>query len=342
MPDGTTVRLHFNENPYGVVPQVRSRILKELQRLDLGRYPDGEARRLRCALGHYVGVDPGRIVVGNGSDELLHLILLSFLPDLERVVIPTPTFGMYQKEAEAAGLEVVRVPLRDDFDLDVPAILREVSRAPAAVFLCAPNNPTGNYFSDEGVLAIWGSPARVIVMDEAYYEFGGRSHLGATAEDPRIVVTRTLSKAFGLAGMRVGYLIAHPETASRLHRCRQPYNTTAASQVAARVVVDHAEVQLRTVDELVRWRQWLIRHLGEIEGLVPVPGEGNFFLVRVEECAFGMDAGQLCRRLEEEGIMVRYFADEPRLASHLRVSVGSPGECRLLVDCVARWAGRRD
>lgn len=338
MPNGTRVRLHFNENPYGVVPEVRERIVQELGEVDLGRYPDGEAKRLCSALANYAGVNPENIVVGNGSDELLQLILLSFLPELERVVIPVPTFGMYRKGAELAGLEVVEIPLLEAFELDVPGILRELSRAPSALFLCAPNNPTGNYFSEEDVGSLWDSAARVIVMDEAYYEFGGRSHVAATERDPRIIVTRTLSKAFGLAAMRVGYLIAHTASVCKLQNCRQPYNTSAAAQVAARVVVEEAQVQLATVAEMARLRQWLIRHLGDIEGLSPLPSEGNFVLVRVEENVLGHGARDLHARLEHEGIAIRYFSEGARLGNHVRVSVGTADECRRLVDRVSCWA----
>ncbi len=338
MPRGTRVRLHFNENPYGVVPEVRQRIVQALGEVDMGRYPDAEARQLCSALAKYAGVNPESIVVGNGSDELLQLILLSFLPELERVVIPVPTFGMYRKGAELAGLQVVEIPLLEGFELDVPGILREVSRAPSALFLCAPNNPTGNYFSEEDVRSLWDSAARVIVMDEAYYEFGGRSHVAAAERDPRIIVTRTLSKAFGLAAMRVGYVIAHTASVRKLQNCRQPYNTSTVAQVAARVVVEQARVQLRTVAEMTRWREWLIRQMGEIDGLTPLPSEGNFVLIRVEERVFGDGARQLHARLEREGIAIRYFGDGARLGDHVRVSVGTADECRRLVDRLSCWA----
>ncbi|MFO8060922.1 MAG: histidinol-phosphate transaminase [Bacillota bacterium] len=326
------IRLHLNENPHGVLPPVRHRIAECLMQMELAHYPDDGARQLRAALGRYAGVSPDRIVVGNGSDELLQLILLSLSPRLQRVVIPVPTFGMYRAAAELAGLDVIEVPLVDGFDLDVTAVLREVSAAPAALFICYPNNPTGNYFSCRAVNEVSRSAAEIIVVDEAYYEFGGRSRIAATERDPRIIVTRTLSKAFGLASMRVGYLVAHQEVVRILHRSRQPFNTSAAAQVAARVVVEEAQAQLATVGAIVGRRRWLMEELRGISGLFPLPSEANFLLVRVEQSIFGMTAGELCVRLREGGIAIRCFSGVNHLTDCVRISVGTTHECGLLIE----------
>ncbi len=315
------LRLHFNENPHGVNEEVWKLALERLADVEMQWYPDREASGLRRALAEYAGVDGGRLVVANGSDDILHLLLLAHLHEIQRVVIPTPTFGMYRATAEVLGLEVVEVPLDPSFGLNVEQIVHRLQEAPSAVFVCYPNNPTGNYFERDAVEQIRKAGPRLVIADEAYYEFGGRSWVQHTAQDPKLAVVRTLSKAFGVAGLRVGYAIAHESLSARLRQVRQPFNLNAASQILAQTVVEHASTQLQTVQEMRRLRERMREKLSAIAGLTPLPSVTNFFLVEVDDEEFGLCAADIQAQLKEGGILVRYLPHLPRC---IRVSVGLP------------------
>lgn len=322
------LRLHFNENPYGVVEPVRCQVWEELSQVHPGFYPDAEASRLRKALARHNGTEVERILVGNGSDELLQMMLLAFRPRIEQVIIPTPTFGMYRKSAEVAGLKLREIPLGAEFTLDAEEVAAAAAALPSAVFICWPNNPTANYFDSEAVERVFDSEARLIVVDEAYYEFGGHTYLDRTSLDPRILVVRTLSKAFGMAAMRVGYIIGDPKTLDLVENVRQPYNLSAAAQVAGSVVVENAAAQLATVKWLLDLRGALMSRVQIVEGLEVLASVTNFFLVRVRPDLYGVPAGDLWRLLYERGILVRHF---PHMMDYLRISVGSPEQnCRLV------------
>ncbi len=325
------LRLHFNENPYGLCPELMSVALQEARDLDLQFYPDQEAPGLRRALADYAGVSGEQLMISNGSDDMIQLLFLAHMHDVERVVIPVPTFGMYRVLAEVLGLEVVEIPLTEDFELDVAGLTRAIGQSPSAVVLCHPNNPTGNYFSPDDIETICATDARLIAVDEAYYEFGGHTMVDAVSRDPRLVVIRTLSKAFGVAALRIGYLVGHPDKVAEIDAVRQPFNLSAVSQAMACAVVRNADMQLETVDELLRGREIMRRDLEDIPGLTTLPSEANFFLVRVDEGLFGMDAGQIAAALKERGILIRHFPDLPEF---LRVTVGLPEQADTLRDAL--------
>ena len=316
-------RLHFNENPYGVSEIIKEKALREIQNLQLQWYPDREAAELREALADYAGVSSDRGVVANGSDDILQMVLMAHLDEIDRVVIPVPTFGMYRKTAEILGLQVSEVPLDENSQLDVPGLKKEIDRGPAAVFICHPNNPTGNYFSSEDIEALINTEAPLVIIDEAYFEFGGRTSLERTENDPRVVVVRTLSKAFGLAGVRVGYLLGHPDAVQEIEDIRQPYNMSASSQVFAKVAVQNAQAQLMTVEKMIKQREVMRTRLSEIPGLNPLPSVTNFFLVKVDQQELGLTAEKLQKRLKEQGVWVRFLTGVPDC---IRVSVGLPGQ----------------
>ncbi len=325
------MRLHFNENPYGLSPDIMSAALEEARELDLQFYPDQEAPELRRALAEYAGVSEDQLMISNGSDDMIQLLFLAHMHEVERVVIPVPTFGMYRVLGEIMGLEIVEIPLTEDFELDVAGLSRAIDQAPSVVVICHPNNPTGNYFSAADIDSICATDARLIAVDEAYYEFGGCSMVDATSRDPRVVVIRTLSKAFGVAALRIGYLVGHPDKVAEIDSVRQPFNLSAVSQAMACTVVQNADIQLETVDELLRGREMMRRDLEGIPGLTTLSSEANFFLVRVDQGTFGMDAGRIAAELKERGILIRHF---PNLPEFLRVTVGLPEQSAALQDAL--------
>ncbi len=304
--------LDANENPLGTLaPELGS---------DLNRYPDPSCAELRAALADWLGVGPERIGVANGSDEGLDLLIRTFVDPSEWVVVAEPTYGMYRIVAEAHGAKVRAVQLDQRFDLDLQATL-EAARGAKAVFLCSPNNPTGNLLDRARLERLISECDALIVVDEAYVEFSDAPSLVAlVAQHRNLVVLRTFSKAWGLAAARVGYWIADPEVVEYVDRVNLPYPLSGLAARAALLALGRRQQMERWRRKIVAERERLAMRLRQL-GLGVFPSDANFLLVRVPR------APEVYRRLAEEfGIVVRDRSGLPRLEDCLRVSVGRPEE----------------
>lgn len=315
IPPERVVKLDGNENPYGPSPRALA-ALADARSYHI--YPDPLQRKVRRALAAYLGVDKELVVAGAGSDELIDLVLRATLSPGDGVINCVPTFGMYSFSTSVCGGKVVEVPRREDFTLDLPAIEGAVRRGAKVVFIASPNNPTGNAASLREVEALLDL-GLLVVVDEAYVEFGAESLASIVPERERLVVLRTFSKWAGLAGLRAGYGVFPPALASLLLRIKPPYNLNVAAQVAVLASLEDLGVLRERVASLVKERGRLYEGLGRIPFLRPYPSQGNFLLCRVE----GLEARRVRDRLAERGIFVRYF-DTPLLRGHLRISVGLP------------------
>jgi histidinol-phosphate aminotransferase len=265
-------------------------------------------------------------VASNGSDEAIQMLLIAAGGPGAVVVAPVPTFVMYELAARALGLTFVGVPLSDQFDLDVPRFC-EVIRAerPRLLFLAWPNNPTGRLYDAGGVEEIVrlcnGNGANaLVVVDEAYFHYAGRTLLSRLGQYPNLVILRTLSKV-GLAGIRLGILVASIATVEEINKVRLPYNVNALSQAAARVVLRHPDVVNHHAATIVRERERVLTRLRDMAGVTTYPSQANFFLIRTAR-----PGDDVFRGLLERGILVRNFSRAPRLANCLRVTVGTPEE----------------
>jgi histidinol-phosphate aminotransferase len=315
IPPEQVVKLDGNENPYGPSPKALA-ALADARSYHI--YPDPLQRKVRRALAAYVGVDEELIVAGAGSDELIDLVLRATLSPGDGVINCVPTFGMYSFSTSVCGGRVMDVPRREDFTLDLPDIEEAVGQGAKVIFIASPNNPTGNVVSFREVEALLDL-GLLVVVDEAYVEFGGESLVSQVPERERLVILRTFSKWAGLAGLRAGYGVLPPALASLLLRIKSPYNLNVAAQVAVLASLDDLGVLRERVASLVAERERLYEGLGHIPFLRPYASEGNFLLCRVE----GLEARWVRDRLAERGIFVRYF-DTPLLRGHLRISVGLP------------------
>ncbi len=335
------IKLDANEHPYGVASSLRDEVAQALQGIDPARYPDNTARGVRNGLGHYLGLDPDQVVVGSGSNEVMIALMAGFRDVARRIVVPRPTFGMYRVVAKNLGLGVCEVPLDEHFRLSLDALADATTGGGALVFLCMPNNPTGGYFPEHAIETALQAGAEAVVLDEAYVEFASRDHLHYVHGDPRVISLRTLSKGFGLAGARVGYCVAHPDTVERIDRARPPYNVNVYTQVVAEVVLRGFADQLETVDWVCSSRDKLCDLIEGVRGLHPFPSEANFLLFRVDPAAYGSDASSLWNRLEEGGIAIRRFDGVEELADCLRVSVGLPEENAEFVRALHNMGGEQ-
>jgi histidinol-phosphate aminotransferase len=342
-PEGI-VKLDANENPYGPPPSA----LRALASVEANRYPDPEGVALKERLARYVGCGPDRLVLGNGSDELIDLICRAVLSPGESVIDCAPTFVMYAVGARACGATLVDVARKADFAIDMPALLaslrpegvsseadRGAGSVPTLVFLCSPNNPTGGSLSEGDLRAVLAS-GPLVVLDEAYAEYAGRSLAHLAAEYDNLVVLRTFSKAFGLAGLRIGYGIFPPDLARVISLRKAPYNVNSAAQAAALAALEDIEWVERHVALVRAERDRLAISIAAILGLEPLPSETNFLLVRVR----AMPASSLFAALLERGIMVRRF-QRPPLQDYLRITVGTPEQNELLLAALRSELGEK-
>lgn len=325
------VKLDANENVYGPSPGARA-ALADVDGLHI--YPDPEANALRDALEAYTGVPRERLLAGAGADELIDLVLRAVLEPGNGVLNCPPSFGMYPFSTAVNGGELIEIPRRSDFSLDIEGIEAAAAKHAEAkvIFVCSPNNPNGSVVSDEALRRLLALPV-LIILDEAYVEFSGGSRIRWALEHENLVVLRTLSKWAGLAGLRVGYGAFPAWLTPHLWKIKQPYNVNVAADAAARASLgDRAWLEEKTA-AIVAERKRLERRLAEIAFLQPFPSQANFVLCRVN----GRDARALKVALEQEGILVRYFA-KPGLENCIRISAGRPEDTDRLLAALERLA----
>ncbi|MBI4777882.1 histidinol-phosphate transaminase, partial [Candidatus Desantisbacteria bacterium] len=316
------VKLDAHENPYSLPGFLQEKIEQACSHLAFNRYPDQYAHVLRKNLSIKLSILPEMIMMGNGSDELILYLLLCFGP--KRIIFPLPTFSMYDILARATLSTPIGIPLDNDFEIDEEKIIDEAKggEKSAIIFLSYPNNPTGNCFSRKKIERIISRTDALVVLDEAYYEFSQETFLPLVHECERIVVLRTFSKAFGLAGLRVGYMIAQPQVINEVRKVKLPYNLNAFSQVAANISIENAPLFLPIVQGIMDEQKRVADALSTICGIKVYPSKANFILFKVEDIC----AKDVFNLLINEGILIRYLGDVPGLNNCLRVTVGRPEE----------------
>lgn len=340
------VMLSANENSYGLPEQIRDEMARRMAQVPAHRYPEATSPRLRLLLAGLWGVAPQSVAVGNGGDELIFNLLLAFGGPERTAVVCPPTFSAYALYAQLTGTNVVNVRRTDDFSLDEGAVLAAAAGA-QMVFLTSPNNPTGNLVRPEFVRSLARSTDALVIVDEAYAEFADAdaSCMPLVADLPNVCVLRTLSKAYGLAGARIGYVVASPAVVDALLAVRQPYSVSRFDQAAAETVLEMRSLLEPVVQALVRDRDALVSDLDalalELEGAVgrPVlrtyPSRANFVLVRLSSDAGLPSADEVHELLASQySVLVRNFSSTPGLAGCLRLTVGTPAENRRLLEAL--------
>jgi histidinol-phosphate aminotransferase len=323
-PDRGAVKLNQNENPWGLPDAVRRETLRRMESRQWARYPDFIPASLHEKLARFAGWRADGVVAGNGSNELIQATLMVTIGEGKRVLISEPTFALYRQVATVLGGEVLSVPLNDGLGFDVPALREAVGRdEPDVTILCSPNNPTGCRIEEGDLEALLQTTGGVVVIDEAYFEFSGRTVAPLLERHANLAVFRTFSKAMALAGLRVGYLLAAPELAREVSKAVLPYNLNAFSQTAAEVAVELYEAELRpTVERIVAERERLYKELRNVEGLAPVGSRANFMVVRS-----AVEPRRVYDELLERfGVLIRDVSGYPMLKNYFRVSVGTPDE----------------
>ena len=334
---GTTiVKMDGNENPYLCSPRARQ-VLSSFPYYHI--YPDPLQRNLRTALSGYTGFPEKNIVCGNGSDDLIDLVLRLFVRPGDEVLNCPPTFGMYPFTVSVIGGVLVNVPRVEGFSLDMAGIRAAKSDKARVIFIASPNNPTGGLVSYEEVVELLGM-GLVVVVDEAYFEFGEGSVSELIADNANLIVLRTFSKWAGLAGLRVGYGLCHETVAEYFLKIKQPYNVNVAGEAAAIASLEDIDYLRANVEKLKSERDRMFSELSVIPWLQPFPSSANFVLCRVAE-KHGSGAITTAQRLRDslrkKGILVRFY-ETPELRDCLRISAGRPEDTDALVTAlVEAW-----
>ena len=347
------VMLSANENSYGLPPAVRDRMAARLAQAAANRYPEATSRRLRSLLARRWGVEACNIVVGNGGDELIFNLLLAFGGAERTCVVCPPTFSAYALYAQLTATPVVEAPRDEAFAVDEAALVRACAGEGLA-FVTTPNNPTGNLTAPELVERVAKAcPDRLVVVDEAYADFADPSASCIPLVDayPNICVLKTLSKAYALAGARIGFVVAAPAVVDALLAVRQPYSVSRYDQAAAEVCVEDDGLFAPVVEALVANRAVLAAGLGRVADEVErrcgcpavtvYPSCANFVLVRFDGRVPGLpDAPCIHERLaSEHSVLVRNFSSTPGLAGCLRLTVGTPYQNARLVGALREVLG---
>ncbi len=326
-----SVKIASNENPLGTSPLAIQAIKKTLKKLN--RYPDGSAFYLKNKLSATHGIPTESIVIGNGSNELIELIIRTFIQAGDEAIISDPSFLIYSITVKASGGKSIIIKLMDDYSYDIKGILRAINKRTRLIFISNPNNPTGTILKKKDYdLLIKSIPEHVIVVDDAAYrEFvvskeypDGIGYIKKKVKN--LIVLRTFSKLYGLAGLRIGYGITTPELADYIERVRQPFNVNSLAQVAALAALDDRQFVRRTLDNNKAGLDYLYRMLDKIN-IHFIPTQANFFLVKVSPY---MTARQAFESLLMKGVIVRDMTSYG-LADYIRINVGKPAENRKFI-----------
>jgi histidinol-phosphate aminotransferase len=308
-----------NENPYNI---------------PYSRYPDPFQSELKTKLSQIKGISADRIFTGNGSDEIIDLLIRAFCePGRDSILLPEPTYGMYEVCARINDVSVIKVLLKQDFSLDPEAIIREADAGTKIIFICSPNNPTSNSFDEKDIIRILRGFSGIVVIDEAYIDFA--SHTGFLkypGNYPNLVILQTLSKAWGMAGIRLGMGFGDPELINILNRIKYPYNVSMLTQRAALEMLDRRVEMEMWVKSILGHRRFLEENLRNLSFVKEVhPSDANFLLVRVS------DPESICKWLASSKLIVRSRSKMPLCEDCIRITVGTEIENKMLIDNMLKY-----
>jgi histidinol-phosphate aminotransferase len=318
---GEGTKLHANENPYSPSPELLNEIFSRLDILELNRYPDPDCKNLRKAISFKTSAPIEQIIVGNGSDELIQYLMQVLCNEGDTIAFPDPTFAMYGITAQCLGLNPISLPLNDNWDFEAQPALEILAQHKARiVFISYPNNPTGNCFSEREIQKVIEQFKGIVVLDEAYQDFSGKTFLEQMKKHNNLVIFRSLSK-IGLAGLRVGYGIFPVELVEQINKVRLPYNSNSVSQLVATELLNNFTVVQNQIRSILDERDRLMDELSKFSSIIAYPSNSNFILFQA--CKGGEN---IFNSLKENGILLRNLGSHPRLKDCLRITVGTKQE----------------
>lgn len=316
--------LDANENSFGTPPLERN----------YNRYPDPLQSKIKGKLAEQLGLSDNEIFVGNGSDEAIDLLLRAFCrPGIDEVIITPPTYGMYEVSANINDIEIKKVLLSPDFELVAKNISEQISDQTKLIFLCSPNNPTGNSLERGEVLEIADNFRGILVVDEAYIDFSNRkSFVSETRNHPNLIVLQTFSKAWGLAGLRIGLALGNSEIVAYLNKIKPPYNISEIAQEALLKALKNSETVTKVAAQIIKEREHLTHELNNLSFVLRVfPSDANFLLIKT------VDANGIYRFLIRQGIIVRNRSNVELCENCLRITVGTRDENQTLLKALGNY-----
>ena len=325
------LRLDFNENTVGCAPEVVRALRRALTPEMLTRYPEyGERRQ---TLAGYFGLKPEETLLTNGTDDAIKAICDAFVDPGDVLLVPAPTFPVYEFFHKVAGGAIERVRYNERFELPVENVVAAVNEKTRWIALGSPNNPTGTEISEPDLQTILeSSPDVLVFVDEAYFDYSGHTVLPWIRKYENLLVSRTFSKAFGLAALRMGFIFGNPGLVELMHRAQNPFQVNSLALAAACIAIQHEEHVKKYVAQVHTNRERVYRWL-ESRGIPFVPSAANFILTRV-----GQQAPEIAQRLRAEGILVRDWSYDPHLQGYLRFTIGSGVQTRRLLAGLERHA----
>ena len=325
------IKINQNENPLDVPVSLKDEILEIARERSWSRYPPFVAETLREKLAEYTGWCADGILVGNGSNELIQALLAVFLADGDRLVLPAPTFTVYRLVGTVYGADVAEIPLRPDFTYDTDALAGAFLDGGDMIILCSPNNPTGCLFPLDTLESLLEETSKPVIVDEAYCEFSGVTALPLLEKHNNLVILRTFSKAFSLAGLRVGYALMRPELAREVEKGVLPYNLNFFSMAAAEILLDRRAELSDSIDMLISEREPLVAAMNDLEGVTAYPSRANFIMFETP-----YPPKRVLEALLKDGILIRDVSSYPMLGQALRVSVSTPEDNSRFLDSLAK------
>lgn len=316
--------LNANENSRNITADYMEEIKAMLDSFEFNRYPDTNSDELCAAYGKYCGQSAKNVICGNGSDEIIRLLLEAYVDKGDCILVHDPTFSMYSITNNIVGGYAVKVAGDDSFDVNIDEIIAEAKEAqPKVVFLCNPNNPTGNVFSRADLINAIESIDAVVAVDEAYIEFGGETVIDLVEKYDNLIVLRTLSKAFGLCAMRVGFGVAGEDIITELYKVKAPYNLNQMSQNIAVIALSHVDNMKAQVEKLTAAREILLEQLKSIDWMKVYGTHANFIYIKA-------DSNKIKTALGNE-ISIRYFGKD-----YVRITVGEEDENNKLIELLKK------
>ncbi len=323
-------KLNQNENPLGFPEPLKDEILRRVAAQDWARYPDFDLSDVVEAVARYAGVAPARVLVGNGSNEMIYNALAVIVGQGDHVVVPAPTFSVYKLIATVLGATVHEPLMTESEGFALPTDkVTEAARATGAkiVVLCTPNNPTARSYPADEVRRVCAESGAIVIVDEAYQEFSSQNLVGLLDEFSNVVLLRTFSKAMAMGGLRVGYALANEALAREIHKGKLPYALNIFSATAAVVALENIALFEDKIAQILAERDRLYGALAALPFADPVPSDANFILTRFE----GITPQQVWDHLLARGVLVRNVASYPGLDQYLRLTVGAPHENDALI-----------
>lgn len=328
----TTTKLDMSTNANLIgINSICKKVLMEMAKSDLSQYPTQNSDNLRNTLAEKYHYSPDNFVVGNGSDEILDFVVKAFTNPGDKIVFPTPSFAMYGFYTSANLGRIVSIQLKGNFQLDVKKMIDAKGKL---TMFCSPNNPTGNSFREKDIRDIIENARGIVLIDEAYAEFSGKSFIEEIEKYENLIITRTLSKAYGLASIRVGYAIGNKKIIRILNRIKPPYNLNAISEAIAAEALKSDAFLNKTIRTIETEKNELYKKLKSI-GTTPYPSDTNFILVKLP-----VNSKAFCKKLEKEGVLIKDVGNLPLLENHVRITIGTRVHNKLLIEKMSKVLGK--